>query len=109
MHLPVHQLSLFRPVQQFGHFGLDTTVIGGSMQHDSWIRLSFHIQRAGVLSPRFSINLDSDLLFNDNFGFAALTHFLCRTQTDLDLAQMKAPRIKPLTPIPQLVLGYRKQ
>jgi hypothetical protein len=36
--------------------GLDTTVIGGSMQHDSWIGASFYIQRAGVLSPRFSIN-----------------------------------------------------
>ena len=90
MDIPINDLPVLGPIQKVGHFCLDsTTLVRRSMQHNGWVLFSRHSKFAGILSPRFPINLHRNFFLQRDCCFPALAYQLSITETDFYLSQVE--------------------
>mmetsp|Transcript_2206 Transcript_2206/g.4457 ORF Transcript_2206/g.4457 Transcript_2206/m.4457 type:complete len:227 (+) Transcript_2206:1995-2675(+) len=102
VHLAINEAPIFGPVQKLAHFCLNAPVISRTMQHKCRILLALNAKGAFVLSPRFSINLNRNLLFYHDFNVATLSNSLGISNSNFALSQMNQPSDRNYIQVPIL-------
>ena len=90
MHVAVNDLTVLSPIQKLRHLGLNSAaLISGSVQHNGWVLLAGNSHDTCILTPRFAINLSSNLFLDDDFYLTSLAYPCCIAQSNTDLTQME--------------------